>query len=508
VGTNQNPTPDPSNGLPQKVLFGSIWVFLLRIIQQVLGLLKIIIVAWILSPTEYGIVVFAILVISIVDTFSQTGIQQALIQKGEDIDEYLDSAWTLSLLRGVLLFLLTLLISPIASQYFGSLQSNEMIQVLSISFFISGMMNIGTIFFQKTLNFRRQFSLDFWPFIGDFSATFFTLLAFQSIWAIVIGILFGNVIKLFLSYTTHPFRPRVSFDFKKLKSLMNFSKHIMFSTIMIFLLMQGDDFYVAKILGISSLGLYQMAYTLSNLPATQVSQVISQVTLPAYCLINKSRTLLKKAYLKVLNVTILISFPISGFLFTLGPDIVLIFFGEQWKPMSICLQILVLFGTIRSVNGTIGPVFLSMGLPAYLSKVVLFQVIIMFILIIPLTHYYAIAGTAMAVLIPNMIAFIIQLIYLQKSLNIKVYEILSKMWTPLIATILSSLTMYCCLTFISKGIFSIIFSSLVGFIIYLICLYFSNLKGKGEEWKIVNTIFHEVYSLIIRSTSLNVRGVR
>ena len=85
-----------SKALTKKVVKGGLWIFALRILNRVLGFLRIIILARILSPNDFGLLGIAMLAISTIETFSQTGFQAALIQKKGNVEAYLDAAWTVS----------------------------------------------------------------------------------------------------------------------------------------------------------------------------------------------------------------------------------------------------------------------------------------------------------------------------------------------------------------------------------------------------------------------------
>ena len=81
----------PSNqSLSQRVVRGGAWVFALRIIQRVFNLVRIVILARILAPADFGLMGIALLAMAILDTFSQTGFNAALIQKKENVESYLN----------------------------------------------------------------------------------------------------------------------------------------------------------------------------------------------------------------------------------------------------------------------------------------------------------------------------------------------------------------------------------------------------------------------------------
>lgn len=478
--------------LSQKVFSGSIWVFSLRIIQQILGIAKLVIIAQMFSPSEYGLVSIALLVLLIFDTFSQTGIQQALLQRDGDIHPFLQSAWTISVIRGISLAVIIVCISPLAAEFFGTAEAEGIIQILALSFLIQGFFNIATIYFQKELDFKKQFSFEFWPFMVDLGVTIVLIFILNSVWAIVIGILAGNMTKLFASYYLQPFRPRLCFDFSKMKGLMNFGKWVMISTMLLFLLNQGDDLYVAKLIGIGALGLYTMAYSISNIPATQITSVISQITLPAYCKIQHDPKRLKQAYLQVLSMTTIISFPIAGLLFALGPLFISYFFGDAWSPMVLTFQILVIYGLIRSINATVGPIYLGIGKPKIQTKVVLVQLIAMLMLMVPLTGAYGIEGMAISVVLPGVIALIVQTYSLKELLNISPHETASRLFMTFLAAMASSISMMAIMEVLNGNVLiELILTAISGIAIYVAILYVGYRYGHVHEWNIVKIILLE-----------------
>ena len=148
---------EPGQNLSQKVVRGGFWVFSLRITERAFSLIRLIILARILSPNDFGLMGIALLTMATLQTFSQTGFQQALIQKKKDIKPYLDSAWTVLILRGFVLFAILLFIAPYAAIFFKAPQAKPIIQVIGFSVLLQAFTNIGVVYFQKELEFNKQF---------------------------------------------------------------------------------------------------------------------------------------------------------------------------------------------------------------------------------------------------------------------------------------------------------------------------------------------------------------
>jgi len=427
----------PGGTLSQRVIKGGFWVFFLRIINRGFSLVRLIILARILSPNDFGLMGIALLTMSTLETFSQTGFQQALIQKKEDIESYLNSAWTVLILRGFILFVILYFIAPYAAIFFNSLEAKPIIRVIGFSILFQAFTNIGITYFKKELEFNKEFIYQFSGTLADFVVAISAVLILKNVWALVFGLLAGNAVRCFVSYLIHPYRPRLSKDLGKAKELFGFGKWIMGSSILVFLITQGDDIFVGKILGTTALGFYQLAYRISNMPATEITHVISQVTFPAYSKLQDNIPKLREAYLKVLQVTAFLSFPIAGLIFILAPDFTQIFLGEKWMPMVPAMMVLVWWGVIRGLVGAMSPVFLSIGKPEILTKMQFFQAVLLILLIYPLTVHWNILGTSFAVFLSALAMFFVRSNILIKTINFKILEFYKPIFIPMILTVIS-----------------------------------------------------------------------
>ena len=216
------------------------------------------------------------LAITTLDTFSQTGFQTALIQKKQDTASFLNTAWTVSGIRAILLFVILFTTAPSISKFFNSPDAVWVIRIIALSIIFTGFRNIGLLYFQKELQFNKLFFYEFFSTLIDLCIAISLALILRNVWALVWAGLAGQFARLILSYVVHSYRPRLRFDKGEFTELFGFGKWVFASSIMIFIATQGDDVIVGKILGIAALGFYQMAYTFSNLPATEIAQVISK----------------------------------------------------------------------------------------------------------------------------------------------------------------------------------------------------------------------------------------
>ena len=390
---------NPGDSLAQRAISGGFWVFLLRIVQQLFSLGRLFILARILSPTDFGLMGVALLTMATLEIFSQTGFQTALIQKRENIESYLDSAWTFLVMRGFALFAILYLIAPYAAAFFGAPEAEPIIQIIGISVLLQAFTNIGVLFFQKELEFNKQFLYQFAGTLADFIVAVSAVLILQNVWALVFGLIAGNAVRCVASYVVHPYRPHIALDIAKVKDLFGFGKWVFGSGVLVFLVTQGDDILVGKLVGVTALAFYQMAYQISNMPATEVTHVISQVMFPVYSKLQQNRSRLKDAYLQTLKLTAFVSFFVTGVIFALAPDFTLLFLGEKWMPMVPAIQVLVFAGLLRSIAATAGYVFVAIGKPEIDTKLQIVRLAILAISIYPFIVMWGIVGASFAVLL-------------------------------------------------------------------------------------------------------------
>jgi O-antigen/teichoic acid export membrane protein len=232
------------------------------------------------------------------------------------------------------------------------------------------------------------------------------------------------------------------------------------------------------VLGVTALGFYQLAYRLSHMPATEITHVISQVTFPAYSKLQDNLPGLRGAYLKVLQVTAFLSFPVAGLILVLAPDFTRIFLGQKWMPMVPPMQVLVLAGLLRSIFGTVGPVFLAVGKPkiATLWQAVLFLILVT--LIYPLTMRWGIVGSSIAVLLSFFGATLGSIVMVLRMTSCKTLKFAKTIAFPWIGGVLMVFSVFAVRAMSDTiGMAHFFLLAAVGSLVYLSVIYLSDRSG-------------------------------
>ncbi len=342
---------------------GAAWVTLGEIIAGAVSLGASVVSARVLLPSDFGLMGAVMLAIGVLESFTTSGFNQALVQREAEVESLLNVAWTWHVLRGAVIATALLIAAPWLARWYAEPRLAALVMVSTLYVLLQGFHNVGTIYFDRKLDFRTQFLIKIGP--AAFSALVFipAVILLRNVWALIIGTVGGAAATVTLSYIAQPFRPRFEWNREKLKYLLGFGRWIAGASVMIFLITQGDDIFVSKYLGLTALGFYQLAYSVSNLPATNITHVVSRVSFPTYARLQNDPVELRSAFLRVARTTILIAAPVSVLIWGFIPDFVHWVIGSRWERIVPLVRILVIAGFLRSFAALAGPVFQAVGRP-------------------------------------------------------------------------------------------------------------------------------------------------
>lgn len=478
---NAHVQPEQVGSLGHRAAKGVTWLSALKILHRGLGLIRNVILARLLSPDDFGLMGIALLTFNAIETFSQTGIEHALIQKKENIREYLDTAWTIQLGRSLILFVLLYVSAPLVSHFFNAPLALDIIRAFSVVQLFTGTTNIGIVYFQKELRFNKSFIFQACGLVVNVVTSIILAFILRNIWALVYGAILGAAVKCIASYLLHPYRPKIRVDTEKIKELLHFGKWVFVASIVSFLAAQGDHAVVGKMLALTALGYYYMAYQFSIIPAIEIGQIFSRVMFPVYSKIQDDIKRLRRAYLFVFRLTSFLSMPIVVGTIVLAGDFCELFLGKAWIPIVLAMQILAISGFFRFFEATAWVVLYAVGKPKINAFWQTIRLISLGITIYPLAIRWNIEGVSVAVCISMFISTIGLLYSVSKVTSSNFFEFGKLLFYPFI----SALFLMAGMVFLKRmmfplNIFEFFMIGCFGLVIYLtatfICDRFTKFK--------------------------------
>lgn len=271
-------------GTRSKAIRGSIWTIAGFGGGQVLRLGANLILTRILAPEAFGLMALINVFLVGLEMLSDIGVHAAIIhnKRGDD-PEFLCTAWTIGVIRGVLLWLTACLIAWPAAAFYNEPRLLFMIPVSGLIVLITGFQTTAMAQHNRHMNLERLTVLQ----LAAQAINLFVmvLLAWQmrSVWALVIGGVSGAVVQVTLAHFLLPgIKHRLTLNRDDVREIVRFGKWLFFATAIGYLAGQASDkLALGKLVDRETLGIYSMAFMLAQLPSSVVTVLIGRVLYPA-----------------------------------------------------------------------------------------------------------------------------------------------------------------------------------------------------------------------------------
>lgn len=323
-----------AKGLLASAAFSSGATFLSRII----GLISTLILARILTPTDFAMIAIVAIVLHLFDILSHTGSEQYIVQKSKVADADLNTAWTLDIALKSLMCLLLIAFAPLIAAFFDQPHLSLAIQVASITLVINALKNPGLLLLKRDLDYKRVFYLSLVQRLASFVVIMFVAVTWQSYWAFIIGDIVGALVFTLGAYKIQPFRPALGL--RKVGEQWLFSKWLLGKSIIGYLRSQIDTVLVAKFFTPTQLGNYHMARDVAMLPGYNI---LGPAIGPLLADFKDYKHRLSSLGHRVSRALCLVSFavvPITAFIGFYPALIIDVLLGDQWQLAGEILGIM------------------------------------------------------------------------------------------------------------------------------------------------------------------------
>lgn len=396
---------------------GVSWLGMFRVVFRGFTFIKIAILARFLTPNQFGEADIVIIILAMVEIFTETGINVFLVQLKEDIDEFINTAWFVSIIRGFIIAILIFLLSNPISNFFNSPQSKDLLVIASLIPLIRGFINPSIVKLLKNLEYGKHFFYRSSIVFVEITSTILIILITSQPSGIVYGLISGALWEVILTMFIAFPKPKLSFNYNKFKKVLNTGKWLTLSGIFDYLYLNLDNIFIGRLLGTGALGLYMRSYSISLLPITEVSDVFNQSTFPIYVKIADNTKRLKNAYFKTLIIVFSLVLPIGIIFFIFPEQIVKIILGDKWIEIVSVLKILIIYGVIRAILRTTIGLFYSLKKQEIITRITFISLLGMVITIIPFINKWGIIGAGLSAITGTLVSVPVVIYYAYVLLN-------------------------------------------------------------------------------------------
>lgn len=349
--------------LKKDAVKGVKWASASQLGRQIIQYTTTIILAALLTPSDFGLMAMAIVIVGFLEIFKDLGTAAAIIQNQNLSEESLSSIFWVNVGFGLLVAIIVFLAAPLGADFFNNVKIENILKVLSISFIFSSFGTVHKKLLEKELKFDSLAKIELVGVaIGAVVGISLALLEF-GVWSLVLQSLSIVVITTSLLWIMNSWRPIFFFSYLKIKPIISYSLNLLGYNVFNYFVRNTDYLLIGKYLGERELGHYYLAYKIMLYPLRNISLVVSRVLFPIYSKIQNDNERFRKIYTKVANAISFLTFPLMIGVFALSDLFTVTFFSNKWDTtlLAVLLMILAPVGLSQSIATTTGSIYQAKG---------------------------------------------------------------------------------------------------------------------------------------------------
>lgn len=378
--------------LTSRVARGTAWIAGARLVMRALGLLNTIVVARLLAPEDFGLVAVAMSAMLLLQGFSDIGVAQAVVRFDDADRDDLDTLFTLSAVRGLLIGLLLAGSAPLAGAFYGDARLTGVFLAIAVTPVAMGCINPRFYEYERRLDFSKEFVFSVVNKLIGVIASITVAIIYRSYWAIIAGVVAGALTQLAISYLMRPHPPRLTLA--SMRKVFGFSGWLTGVSFMAALNNKLDAFILARVIGVKLTGTYYLGMQLSELSAAELASPLARAIYPGLSELKREPERMRAAFLRGVAALGAVAMPASlGFAFV-APDFISVFLGEKWRASIPVIQILAPVLGLQTLFFAIQSYAMALGM----TRLVFFRELIFFCVRLPVFVWAAVVhGLAGAV---------------------------------------------------------------------------------------------------------------
>jgi teichuronic acid exporter len=322
-----------------KVLSSMIWKLMEYGGAQLIQAIVQIILARLLMPEEYGLVVLVVALILVANVFLETGLNMALIQK-KDVDEVdFSSVFYLNILIAGILYSALFFMAPYIAGFYKEPQLVSIIRVLSLTLFIGAVNTCQGAFLSRNMMFKKLFLSSLGGTLVAGIVGIAAAYAGWGVWALVVNNVARQLLVTIIIWFTVKWRPQLIFSLERVKSLFSYGSKMMASGLIYTLYENAVSLIIVRAYSPSALGFYNRGSQFPKLIMMNINGSIQAVMLPTLSHYQEDRKRVKNMVRRSVMTSSFIVFPMMAGLAAVADPMVRILLTEKWLPAVPYLQI-------------------------------------------------------------------------------------------------------------------------------------------------------------------------
>lgn len=395
-----------------------------------------IVVARILSPSDYGLIAMLSIFFAFSQAFIDSGLTSALIQKEKCTDEDCNTVLVFSIGISLLFYFLFFIGAPLIANIYNEPLLVLITRVYSINIVFHAIGNVAMTLLQRHLDFKyiAQVSM----LVSIFSGIVAIIMAYggMAYWALVFQYILSSLLTSVLFMYKARWKPSMKFSKESFFSMINYGIPVMLSSLVNSIYNNIYSLLIGSKYSASDLGYFNRAFSFSSFIPYNLSNFSMRALFPIFSRIKDEESLLKGKILDTIHHSLFVVIPLNLFVLFFSTEIITIVLTEKWLPMSFILQVLCIANVCYIYTNVHTTIFKSTGATKLLFKCDLVKRITG-ITIVLFTLWYGINVMVIGLLLYSLFEILVGSYFIGKVLRLTYFEQIKESATPVISSVIA-----------------------------------------------------------------------
>jgi O-antigen/teichoic acid export membrane protein len=453
----------------------AMWVYGQKIILMAFGLVATAILARRLSPAEYGLAALsnAILIFGLLPGRASIG-SYVIYDRKDGWEERTQAAFWINMAMVIFSITLFILVLPIIKIYY---KEPLLPMIMGANILRYAVEQFGTIpdaLIRRNIDYYKLVIRDSVLQLVASGLSIWMALTGWGVWSLILPYLFIAPIQVLVVMWMARWKPTLSLHMRHWKDIFAYIGPLIGTNFWGIVLTNSDNFLVGTLMGSAALGIYDRAWRTSNLATDNVVAVVSDISMPFLSSLKNEPEKLQDAYLRMLRLLGITTFPMLIGLFVLADEFILTLYGPNWGSAVLPLRILLIYTMRRAIGSPATIVYNVTGKTDLALKLSLVATPI-YIGSVIIGSRFGIVGVAVGVMLAKTIWGFVSMHYAGNLIGVSLRKMLLDELSPIKASIVMSIAILIARwALISIGITTpfilLLLCSLLGVVVYILLL--------------------------------------
>lgn len=328
------------NILKSQTVKSFFWSAIERFSVQGIQFVLSIIIARLISPSDYGLIAMLNIFISLGQVFVDSGFSSALIQKKDRTDVDFSTVFYFNIAISILVYILLFISAPVISSFYSVPELEIITKWIGLGVIISAFSIVQRAELTIKLDFKTQAKTSLISVVvSGILGIYFAYSGFGA-WALVIQNLSNNLLNTFFLWMFSSWKPKLIFSWRSFNVLFTFGSKLLFSALLHTLYINLYSLVIGKKYSTTDVGYYNRAYSIAQFPSVNIVGIISRVMYPIQCELQDEEEKLNSSFINYLRLSCFTIFPMMMLVSALSKPLVLFFLTDKWILAAELLSIL------------------------------------------------------------------------------------------------------------------------------------------------------------------------